>query len=174
MRSRFVYATAVALAAQVASVMCGQPLTIEAESGVISAPFTVTNGYVYQSLQTGVTNGGRAVYEFTITNAGKYAILATVQAPDAAANSFFVGIDQEPQDPASVWEFPAKSEFAKLLVTSRGDTSPSGHAYALSEGKHQLIIRGSGANARLDRLSIVRVPESPPAPPANLRIVVGP
>ena len=152
----------------------GQTLTIEAESGVISAPFTITNGYVYQPLQTGVTNGGRAVYEFTITNAGRYAILATVNASEASSNSFFVRIDGEPQDPASIWEFPAKPGFAEHVVAFRGNPLPTSQAYTLSQGKHQLIIRGNGANAQLDRLAIVRLPESPPAPPGNLRIVTSP
>lgn len=174
MRSNYLHATLLALAVQVTSSSLAQPLTIEAESGVISAPFAITNGYVYQPLPTGVTNGGRAVYDFTITNAGKYVILATVNAPDASANTFFVGIDAEPQSPASIWEFPAKTRFTEHLVSLRGNTPPSSQAYTLSEGTHQLIIRGSGANAQLDRLAIVRVPESPPAPPANLRIVAGP
>ena len=157
------------------SASLGQSLTIEAESGVISAPFAVTNGYVYQPLQTGVTNGGRAVYDFTITNGGRYAIKASVSTPTTSSNSFFVRIDGEPQDPDSVWEFPANTTFTEHIVSCRGNTSPSSHTvYILSQGPHQLIIRGSGANARLDRLEIVRVPESPPAPPGKLRIVTRP
>ncbi len=149
-----------------------QSLLIEAESGVISAPFVLTNGYVYQPHQTSVTNGGRAVYDFVITNAGNYAIHATVQALDAPSNSFYVCIDGEPQDAASVWVFPASPLFAERMVTAGRNRLPN-HAYNFSEGPHQLVIRGSGANARLDRLAIVRLP-SPPAPPTNLRIVAGP
>src|SRR5688572_22352772 len=167
-----------ALAVSGRTASLGQSLTFEAESGVISAPFTITNGYVYQPLETAVTNGGRASYEFTITNSGKYAIMASVNTPHAASNSFYVKIDGEPQDADSLWVFPAKAGltgFTERLVSSRANASPTGHAvYTLSVGPHQLVIRGSGANAQLDRVTIVRVPESPPAPPGKLRIVTRP
>ena len=178
MSSGILCRTILAVATQVTSFCWGQSLTIEAESGVISAPFAITNGYVYQPLQTGVTNGGRAVYNITITNAGRYAIMALAHTPSASSNSFFVTIDAEPKDPGSIWEFPAKSGFEEHLISCRGFTSPLSHtAYTLSEGAHQLIIRGRGADARLDRLLIIRSLESPPAAPAapsNLRIVTSP
>ena len=99
--------------------------------------------------------------------------MATVSAPDASSNSFFVKIDGEPQDPASVWEFPAKTGFTEQMVSFRGTPTPASQAHTLGEGPHQLIIRGRGANAQLDRLAIVKLPELP-APPAKLRIVTGP
>jgi hypothetical protein len=175
MRNAILCGTILALAAWVTSAALGQSLTIEAESGIINAPFAITNGYIYQPLQTGITNGGRAVYNFTITNAGKYAIMASVNTPNASSNSFFVRIDGEPQDPASVWEFPAKTGFTERIVTCRETAQPSRYTtYTLSEGVHKLIIQGRGADAQLDRLAIVRVPESPPAPPGKLRIVTDP
>jgi len=174
MKSNYFHATLLALTVQATFNSSAQPLTIEAESGVISAPFAITNGYVYQPVHTGVTNGGCAVYDFTITNAGRYAILATVNSPDASSNSFFVRIDGEPQNPASVWAFSTKTGFTEQMVTSQEGISPSSHVYALAQGTHQLVVRGRGANARLDRLAIVKVPESPPAPPSNLRIVADP
>src|SRR5262249_17533131 len=51
--------------AVIAPPTAGQGLTIEAESGTLSAPFVSANGSIAQTVETGVTNGGRAVYTFT-------------------------------------------------------------------------------------------------------------
>ena len=66
------------------TVAAGRPpsgLTFAADSGTISAPFVATNGTSPSRLQTGVTNGGRAVYSFNIVNAGNYLVSALVIAP---------------------------------------------------------------------------------------------
>ena len=87
-------------------------LTFAATSGTISTPFVVSNGAIYPSRAlTGVTNGGRAAYSFTVTNAGVYVILGAVNAPDLSANSFYVNIDAEPQDPAMIWQIPLTTGF---------------------------------------------------------------
>jgi hypothetical protein len=153
-----------------------QIVTIEAESGVVSAPFAITYGYVYQPVQTSVTNGGCAIYTFTITNAGSYAIQALVNAPSLAENSFYINIDAEPKNPTMAWDIQSPTVgFENRIVSWRGNGTS--HAdeivqknFSLTPGTHQLIIRGRGANTQLDRLSIVRLPEAP----KGLRIVAGP
>ncbi len=174
MRSNFLWATILGLAVSATNSLRAESLIIEAETGIVGAPFSVTNGYIHQTQATGLTNGGRAVYEFRITTPGKYQLLANVSAPAGFSNSFFVRINGEPQDPESVWEFPGTNGFVEQPVTVRGTSSPAGPVYALGEGTHRLIVRGRGADARLDRVRLVQVPDAPPAPPANLRIVAGP
>src|SRR3974390_3127639 len=61
-------------------------IEIDAASGSISAPFTLGDGSISQSVQTSLTNGGRAVYNFTVATAGRYGILARVNAPATNAN----------------------------------------------------------------------------------------
>src|SRR5436190_12387435 len=59
---------------------------------VIKAPFVLTNDCLYQpDIKTELNeDGGKAIYNFTITNAGDYVIHATVNAPGEDSNSFFL------------------------------------------------------------------------------------
>ena len=163
-------ATAIVSGLQVAPPISGS-LSFEAEAGSVTAPFIVTNGYIYQPVETGVTNGGRAVYNFTITNAGDYVIQAVVNAPNTAANSFFVNVDSEPQDPTMIWQIPVTTGFASLIVNWQGNGTWDNPEFVrkifnLTIGSHQLIIRGREANTQLDRFSLVKLPP----PPTNLLV----
>jgi hypothetical protein len=151
---------------------------IEAENGSISGDFTVSNGAVSQTTDTTVTTGGRAVYSFTVTNAGDYQIDAVVNAPDLAENSFFVNIDAEPVDPNMVWDIlPLTTGFETRTISWRGNGSAEVQApnkvFTLSAGQHSLIIIGREANTSLDRLEIKKIVQ-PLAPPSNIRVVVTP
>lgn len=164
-----------ALSVLAASPTNGQSLLFEAESGQINAPFVVTNGCIWQHVQTGPTNGGRAVYHFTITNAGSFVILARVLSPQSANNAFYVNIDREPEEPAMVWDVPRLNEFTNQLVSWRQDPARVNavfvrKVFALCEGTHQLIIRGGGGGILLDHFSIVRLP----SPPVGLQISAAP
>jgi hypothetical protein len=151
------------------SVSVAQPrtgLTFAADSQSVSAPFAANNGTLFQSLQTGVTNGGRAAYTFNIVTAGNYLVSALVSAPSQAQNSFCVNIDAEPTDPLMIWDIPVCSELTSHTVSWRGNGNgdPASSQYSpkvftLSAGMHQLIIRGREANTRLSTISIA------PAPP---------
>ncbi|MDB6110579.1 MAG: Fibronectin, type domain protein, partial [Pedosphaera sp.] len=152
----------------------GQGLTFEAESGTIKAPFVATNGYIYQAVQTG-TNGGRAAYSFSITNAGSYVIQALVNAPNDAANSFYVNIDAEPQDPSMTWQIPITAGFENRIVNWQGSGTWDNpqfvpRVFTLTQGTHQLIIRGREAGTQLDRFAILKVPQAP----QGLRVVASP
>jgi hypothetical protein len=150
-----------------------QGLTFQASAGVISAPFTLANGSISQSVQTTVpTNGGRAAFNFTITNAGYYVIQALVNAPDTSANSFYVNIDAEPQDPVMIWDIVMTSGFEQRLVSWRGNGTDTANQFVpkvfnLAQGAHQVIFRGREANAQLQSFSILQLP----APPQNLRVL---
>lgn len=146
---------------------------IQATSGTINSPFVATNGYIYQSVQTTTpTSGGSAYYEFTITNAGNYVIQALVSAPNDAANSLYLNIDAEPQDPTMIWDIPLTSGFEERVVSWRGNGTDASNQFVpkifnLNQGTHQLIIRGREANVELENFSILQIP----SPPPNLRIL---
>jgi len=138
--------------------------TIAATSGVVTAPFIVTNDYIYQPFQTTVVAAaGRAAYNFAVTNAGAYVLQTVVSAPNDAANSFYVNIDAEPQDPAMIWDIPITSGFASRMVSWRGtgtfDTNEFvPKVFNLAPGSHQLIIRGREANALLQSVRVTGYP----------------
>jgi hypothetical protein len=149
-------------------------VAIEAEAGLITTPFVVTNGYVLQAMGTNLAENGRAVYAITISQPGGYVILAAVSSPDHAS-SLVVNIDGEPVAPTMIWDIPASQEFTNRTVTWRGDGAatnalPRRKVFDLSPGPHQVIIRGAAAGARLDRFSVARIP----APPGSLRVVATP
>lgn len=146
-------------------------LTFDAASGLIISPFTTSGGYVSQTVDTGVTNGGRAIFAFNVTNAGYYTVHATVDAPNTAANSFFVNVDADPTDPAMIWDIlPLTSGFEERYVSWRGNGTfdkpefPQ-KKFFLSVGLHQLVVIGREPHTRLLRLTITPVI----APPINLR-----
>jgi parallel beta-helix repeat protein len=123
--------------------------TFAAASGTISAPFTVNNGLVSQSVLTGVTNGGQAVYTFTSSVSGNYTISADVIAPSLTNNSFYVNIDSQPTDPLMGWDIPVSTVLTSQTVSWRGTGSGdpatdqfTPKVFTISSGKHTLIIRG--------------------------------
>jgi hypothetical protein len=150
-------------------------VAIEAEAGLITPPFIVTNGYVFQAVGTNLAASGRAQYAITISQPGGYVILATVSSPEHAS-SLAVNIDAEPTAPTMIWNIPLGQEFTNRTVTWQGEGAatnalPRRKVFDLSPGPHQIIIRGGDdAGVRLDRFSIARIP----APPGNLRIVATP
>src|SRR6185312_10911390 len=93
-------------------------LVVLPADGIIASPFVLTNGYIYQSVQTtDPTLGGSAVFNFVITNSGSYTISGYVNALSDAANSFYVNIDAEPTDPMMIWDIPLTSGFANEAVS---------------------------------------------------------
>ncbi len=138
-------------------------LTFEAEAGMLNAPYYVANGAVVQDVQTTVaSDGGRASYAFTITNAGTYTVSVNVNAPDGGADSVFVGMDTEPGD-ANVWSIPNTVGFEKRSVRFSGETND--HAFALTASQHTLIFRGREAGCQLDSIAVVPVGVTPPPQP---------
>jgi hypothetical protein len=174
MKTAVLYSSILAWAALGFNSLAGQEATIRAESGLVCGPFVVTNGYLCQPVDTGTAAAGRAVYTFTITNSGDYTIQASVNAPNSAANSFCVNIDAEPEAPCMIWDIPLTSGFEPRMISWRGNgTADTGQfvpkVFSLTQGTHQLILRGREANAQWQGFS-PQPPSSPP-PPINVRIV---
>src|ERR1039458_930764 len=88
-----------------------------ASAAAVTAPLVFTNDYIHlESEMADVAAGGKAVFHFSITNAGDYQIESVVNAPDENANSFFVNMDAQPTDPDMVWDIEPTSGFEKRLV----------------------------------------------------------
>jgi len=151
-------------------------LTFQASDGTITSPFVLSNGAISQSALSGVTDGGRAVYSFNLTNSGFFVIQALVNAPGLTSNSFYVNFDAEPQDPSMASDIlPPTSGFEQRFLSWRGngtgDSDQFGtNKFSLAAGNHQLIIRGREAGTALQSLSILKVPDAP----TNFRVVIGP
>jgi hypothetical protein len=143
-------------------------LTFPASAGTVKAPFILTNDCLYQpDIKTELNeDGGKATYNFTITNAGEYVIHATVNAPGEDSNSFFLNIDAQPEDPLTIWDIDVTSGFEERVVNWRGDGAADSDQFApkrfkLAAGKHQLIIIGREPETQLKSLSIRPAPPAP-------------
>jgi len=124
------------------------PLVVLAPTeAALTAPLVLTNGCIGQPEQTELPAGGKAIYNFTLANAGTFVIRAVVNAPDESANSFYVNIDANPEDPAMIWDIDTTSGFEERTVSWRGNGDPTSDEFApkrfkLSAGAHKLIIVG--------------------------------
>jgi hypothetical protein len=135
-----------------------------ATSGAVSAPFVVTNDYIYQPLESGINGSGRVAYTFLALHTGNYVIEATVNAPNDSANSLYVNIDAEPQDPGMIWDIPITSGFEQRTVNWRGNGTVTNNQFVpkvftnLTQGSHQIIVRGREAGTQLQNLTVLQVP----------------
>jgi hypothetical protein len=151
-------------------------LSFDSFSGTVASPFVISGNYVSQPSQTGLADGGRAVYGFTIPTAGAYSVAINLNAPDEGANSLFVNIDTDPTDPYMIWDVPITSSFENRTVAWRGNgtfDNPQfpNKVFNLSAGTHQLVIIGREANLQLGRITISPALATGPTQPTNLRIV---
>jgi hypothetical protein len=150
-------------------------LSFDSYAGTISPPFTTNSGgYISQLGETSVTTGGQAVYGFSVPTTGSYVVQINVNAPDESANSLFLNFDDQPTDPAMVWDIPVTSGFANQTVAWRGNGTFDNPQYSpavfnLTAGPHQLIVRGREGGVQLGRISIAPVGDAP-NPPQNLRV----
>ena len=174
MKAAVLYSSILALAALGFNSSAGQEITVKAESDFVPTPtpFVLTNGYICQPMDTAAINGVRAAYTFTITNSGSYVIQALVNAPNSGAHSFYLNIDAEPEDPSMIWDIPLTFGFEPRMVSWRGNGTADRKqfdpkSFNLTQGAHQLILRGRETNAQWKVFSFMRLP----AAPQNLRIV---
>ena len=139
-------------------------LIMEAESGTVTAPFVISDGYVTQLVKTNASNSGRAAYSFNVTQPGQYVLQAVVDAPAFGANSFLVDIDQEPNESLALCKLPVTLGFENHIVSWQGEgtcAAPQWNpkVFTLAGGAHQLIIRGKDANVSWDQFSMVLLPD---------------
>lgn len=141
-----------------------------ASAATLTAPLVLTNDYFYLTGdQAEITNGGKAVISFNITNAGDYVVETLVNANDESTNSFFVNVDTTPSD-EMIWDIEVTAGFEKRMVNWRG-TGDSGNdefspkRFTLTSGAHTLVIVGREPGVQLKSLVIRPAPPQPPTPP---------
>ncbi|MCU0786131.1 MAG: hypothetical protein MUF81_19200 [Verrucomicrobia bacterium] len=86
-----------------------------------------------------------------------------MNAPNEGANSFFLNLDAEPQDPYMIWDIPPTSGFEPRTVSWRGNGTYNNSEFVpkvfnLGQGSHQLILRGREAYTALQSLTIMQYP----------------
>ena len=86
-----------------------------------------------------------------------------VEASNAAANSFYVNIDAEPQEPQMIWDIPVTTGFENRLVSWGGDGAgapgvPHLKYFHLGAGLHELVVRGREAGVKLRTIYVVPRP----------------
>jgi hypothetical protein len=143
-----------------------------ASAATLTAPLVLTNDYFYLTGdQAEVTNGGKAVISFNITNAGDYVVETLVNANDESTNSFFANVDATPSD-EMIWDIEVTAGFEKRMVNWRG-TGDSGSdefspkRFTLTPGAHTLVIVGREPGVQLKSITIRPAPPAPPTPPAT-------
>ena len=135
-------------------------------AGVVKAPFILTNGYIYQAEQNDIATDGKATYTFAIATEGDYVIKGMVNAPDDSANSFYVNVDAQPEDPLAIWDISPTSGFEERVVNWRGNGSADDDEFSpkrfhLAAGEHKLIIVGREPETQLKSLTIEAAPALP-------------
>ncbi|HEY5233520.1 MAG TPA: hypothetical protein VIK35_08315 [Verrucomicrobiae bacterium] len=134
-----------------------------ASAAVVTAPIVLTNDYFYlasaASDMAEVADGGKAVFNFTITNAGDYVVETLVNADDESTNSFFVNMDAQPTEPDMIWDIDVTSGFEKRIVNWRGSGDSGTDEFApkrfkLEPGAHTLVIVGREPGTLLKSLTI--------------------
>ena len=148
--------------------------TLAASAAVLTAPLVLTSDYLCltNDSMADAASGGKAVFSFTITNAGNYVIEALANAPDDNANSFFLNIDTAPTD-EMIWDFDVADGFEKHMANWRGSGDAGNPEFApkifkLEPGDHKVILVGREPGTLLKSLTIrPAAPDETNSPPAN-------
>lgn len=135
------------------------PLSFTADSGAVTAPFTVLSGIVSQNVLTSLLGSGEAIYNFTIDVPGNYIVSAMLNAPSEGENSAYINVDGEPSDPTMIWDIPVTSGFTNQTANWRGNSTSGPPQFApkiftLTAGTHQLYIRGREPNVQMQSFTI--------------------
>lgn len=122
-------------------------LSFLASAATLTAPIVFNGDHFSQPDKTELTDGGKAVFNFTVTNAGTSLICAVVNATDKDSNSFFVNVDASPEDPVMIRDMAVTSGFEERTASWRrnGDVDKSEFAtktFKLTAGEHKLILVG--------------------------------
>jgi hypothetical protein len=140
------------------------PMLISVSAAKVTGPFVMTNGTISQMLQRDINESGKAVFSFSVTNAGDYLVKAQVKAPEEDANSFFLNIDAQPEDPTMIWDVEVTTGWETRTVNWRGNGAAESDEFIpkvfhLAAGEHKLIVIAREPGAELKSVSIV--PKTP-------------
>jgi hypothetical protein len=120
---------------------------ISATAAKLTAPFELKDDAFGQPDVTELSDGGKAVIEFSVPKAGSYVIHAVVDATNDEANSFFLNIDAAPEDPVMIWDIDPTRGFEERVVSWRGKGDAENDEFkpkrfTLTAGAHKLYLVG--------------------------------
>jgi hypothetical protein len=131
-----------------------ETIVVGAGSAVITSPFVYSGGYISQSVQTTDPNaGGRAAFSVNLTATATWLVSGVINAPDDSANSLFLNVDAEPQDPLMIWDVIPTTGFEERPGSWRGEGGGP-KIFNLAAGTHTVVVRGREANAQLQSINI--------------------
>lgn len=134
----------------------GRLVRFEAESGQLGAPMTVFNGPSESWVDSGsYSQLGWTKSTFEIPVAGDYHIWCRVKAPTSATDSFFVMMNDQPEEVFHIYGTPTPPEgtrtanwqWRRIHVTDAGP-----RVHALAAGNHSLRFRVREPGTLLDRV----------------------
>jgi len=148
---------------------------IEAEAGKLSGTMTVVandaaSGGKYVTAALGMMGAIRAAYTFTVPCTGEYVVWARVWGPDSGSDSFFVSVDDGPEDVFDIDEKNRTKQWRWTALNGRGfrgkrrPLTLDPRVLLLTKGEHTLVFRGRESDACLDRLIITNDPAFTPEP----------
>ncbi|MEM7134024.1 MAG: hypothetical protein AAF702_47470 [Chloroflexota bacterium] len=149
---------------------CGG-LIQEAEDATLSGAFVIGSDadasggqYIHVPNRSGNRWNGpstdRADLCLTVTTAGTYRLLGTVQADGGGNNSFYVAIDGQPVD-GYLWDTARTgNSYGDDYVSQRGGADPVG--FNLSAGEHTVTIYLREDGTILDKIELELVGAEPP------------
>lgn len=122
--------------------------SIAASEAKVTKPIAIKDGMLGQPERTELSDGGKAVFAFTVPKDGEYVVHAVVNAPGDDNNSFYVNIDTEPNDdPLMIWDIDLTTGFEERAVNWRGNGEAgsgqfSPKVFKLTAGAHKLFLTG--------------------------------
>lgn len=132
--------------------------TVQVSAATITAPMVLTNGHTEIVEGVESVGSGKAIFNFSVTNAGTYVITAMINAPGEDQNSFFLNVDAVPDD-TMIWDMEPTDGFQERTVSWRGNGDAnndeiSPKKFTLSAGAHKLYIAGREGGTQLKSISI--------------------
>lgn len=120
---------------------------IPASAAQITAPLVLKDGAISQPDKTELPEGGKAIFKISVPKDGTYVIHAVVNAADEDANSFYLNIDGQPEDPLMIWDMDVTKGFEERTVSWRGSGDSNSDEFVpkkftLKAGEHKVIVIG--------------------------------
>ncbi len=144
-------------------------ISLEAEDAALVSPMEALRDYsasAQASIQSSQVQAGEAQFTVSLPEAGEYRIWCHVLGATSGSDSFFVSVDEGPEDIYDIAEGTWSDEWQWSLVNGRAGTGVpltlSPRIFSLTAGVHTLRFRGRELGGRLDRISITARPEFVP------------
>ncbi|MCR4335624.1 MAG: right-handed parallel beta-helix repeat-containing protein [archaeon] len=148
-------------------------LEIEAEecalsSGSTGITFSTQSAaeisYIYQVTETSnPLNGGKAVCNLNVSEAGEYVIQVNANAPNDGSNSIFINVDSDANSDQMVWDIPIAIGFQDSNANWRGQDGNFEYSqfipktFDLNADMHKVIIIGREGNTNINKIQLIKI-----------------